>query len=175
MNAGKRFENNWKASIPQDVFYRRLNDAASGFGQSNLRFALQNPYDCEMFYNGHLFCLELKSTKNTSMSFEAEKGSNKSAMIHYHQIIGLANAGVYDGVIAGLILNWRNEKEGTEVTYFQDIAWFEKMIREVEKKSFNQKDLMRYHPILIESVKKKVNYKYDVKSFIEETIRNYKR
>ena len=45
-NIGKKFENNWKASMPNDIFYYRLKDQAQSFGgASKLRFSLKNPCD----------------------------------------------------------------------------------------------------------------------------------
>ena len=43
------------------------------------------------------------------------------------------------------------------------------MIREINKKSFNIKDLEKYNAIYINSKLKKVNYSYDVKEFVENT------
>ena len=43
------------------------------------------------------------------------------------------------------------------------------MISEINKKSFNKKDLMNYNAIYVESECKKVNYKYNVKKFITDT------
>lgn len=41
-NIGKKFENNWKASMPNDIFYYRLKDQAQSFGgASKLRFSLK--------------------------------------------------------------------------------------------------------------------------------------
>ena len=47
MNAGKRFEQDFKASVPADVYYLRLHDSAIGFDieHSTQRFAIQSPYD----------------------------------------------------------------------------------------------------------------------------------
>ena len=42
-------------------------------------------------------------------------------------------------------------------------------ISEINKKSFNIKDLQKYNAIYVESECKKVNHKYDVKKFISET------
>ena len=39
-NIGKKFEKNWKASMPNDIFYYRLKDQAQSFGgASKLRFS----------------------------------------------------------------------------------------------------------------------------------------
>jgi recombination protein U len=172
-NVGKKFEDNWKASIPEDVYYLRLHDSANSFNQnsSTLRFSMKNPYDCQLF-NGKtrtLYCLELKSASGKSMSFERKRGDNKSANIKYHQIESLTKAAQYDGMVVGLVMNFRFEEQDTEVTYFQSITDFNKMINNITKKSFNLIDLLKYNPIKIEQTKKKVNYTYNVEKFLEDT------
>jgi penicillin-binding protein-related factor A (putative recombinase) len=132
---------------------------------------MKNPYDCQLF-NGKtrtLYCLELKSASGKSMSFERKKGDNKSANIKYHQIESLTKAAQYDGMVVGLVMNFRFEEQDTEVTYFQSITDFNKMINNITKKSFNLIDLLKYNPIKIEQTKKKVNYTYNVEKFLEDT------
>ncbi len=172
-NVGKKFEDNWKASVPEYVYYLRLHDSANSFNQntSTLRFSMKSPYDCQLF-NGKtriLYCLELKSASGKSMSFERKKGDNKSANIKYHQIESLTKASKYEGMVVGFIFNFRFEDKDTEVTYFQSIMNFNKMIENLNKKSFNIIDLLKYDPIKIEQTKKKVNYTYNVEKFLKDT------
>jgi recombination protein U len=174
-NVGKKFEDNWKASVPEDVYYLRLHDSANSFNQSKndstLRFSMKSPYDCQLFdgKTRTLYCLELKSASGKSMSFERKKYENKSANIKYHQIESLTKAAKYDGIVAGLILNFRFEDKDAEITYFQSITDFNRMIGDLNKKSFNIIDLLKYNPIKIEQTKKKVNYTYNVAKFLEGT------
>jgi penicillin-binding protein-related factor A (putative recombinase) len=170
MNKGKVFENQFKKSVPNDVFYRRLHDPAQSFNKTAL-YSWKNPYDCELFYDEHLYCLELKSTKYKSMSFESEKDSNSTAMIHYHQIEGLLDASNYDGVVAGFVLNFRNDDLNTQVTYFLSIDNFMKMISTISKKSFGISDILNYSPIRIQSEKARLYYTYDIKKFLADAIR----
>ena len=128
INEGKDFENQIKLSIEKDgYFYHRLKDAAQSFNPSqlsNLRFSSKNPYDCFLYAYPTLFALELKSTKSTSFSFWRadfeDKSKSQTFLIHKHQIEGLLNASKYEGVIAGLILNFRNVNH----TYFWRIDDF---------------------------------------------------
>ena len=172
MNAGKKFEQNFKASVPDDVFYYRLQDPPQSFnrGDSSIRFSWKNP--CDIFlYNGNtrtFYALELKSSASKSFSFELEKGTNKTAHIHYHQIEALTNFGHYPGLVSGFIFNFRIEDKGTEITYFQSIQDFNRMTSELKKKSFNAIDLLKYNPIKINQEKKKVNYKYDIAKFLND-------
>lgn len=172
VNIGKRLENNFRDSIPNGVMYHRLKDAAQSFGgTNNLRFSSKNPCDCFMFYSPIMFTLEMKSVGTSSISFEREKGDS-SKVIHYHQIEGLRKFSKYHNVISGFIFNFRH-KDGTENCYFQHIFDFDRMINDIEKKSFNEKDLIMYNPLIIENTKKKVNYRYNVPKFIEDSKKQY--
>lgn len=177
INPGKRFENNWKNSVPEDVLYYRLKDSAQAFDTQNkrtskLRFSLTNPCDCFMFKSPFLYALELKHTSSTSMSFERDK-SEKNKMIHYHQIKGLAEFDRYENTICGFLLNFHHKKDDTETLYFQYIKDFNIMISEILKKSLNEKDLMNYNAMIVPSRKMRTNYKYDVNSFMEKTQEEY--
>lgn len=172
INPGKRFENNWKNSIPEDVLYYRLKDSAQAFDrqnkkQSKLRFSLNNPFDCFIFKSPFLYALELKHTSSTNMSFERDK-SEKNKMIHYHQIQGLTEFDQYENTICGFLLNFHHKKDDTEILYFQRIRDFNDMISKINKKSLNEKDLIRYNAMIVPSRKMKINYKYDVNSFMEK-------
>ena len=89
-NVGKKFETNFKSSVPEDVMYHRLHDAPQSWSQDRgTRFSWQNPCDALLFQDGLLLALELKTTKDKSYSVEMEKNTNKTAKIHYHQVEGL--------------------------------------------------------------------------------------
>lgn len=172
MNAGKKFENTFKSSVPDYCVYWRLRDSPQSFNQTSaLRFSWKNPCDCFIFDSkkGFFYALELKTTKGNSFSFEDIniKEKQPSRMIHKHQIIALRDYGEYDRVFSGFIFNFRNEKENTQTTYFQDIDDFITMTNEVNKKSFNKKDLLKYNPIEIAGTKKRVNYKWDIDKFLK--------
>lgn len=161
INEGKQFENSFKESVPQDMYFLRLKDSASSFGSNeNTRFTLRQPFDCLMFYKDTLFPLELKSTKSTSFSF---KGS--SQMIKEHQIKGLLEAASHEGVIAGIVFNFR---EPINKVYFLHINNFNKFVSETTKSSINEADIIKYGGVVIEGKLKKVKYKYMIREFIEK-------
>lgn len=164
-NVGKIFEQNWKKSIPENVWYYRPPDSAQSFGtNSNLRFSAKSPCDCFM-YNGEVFyTLELKSVGTTSISFERDK--EDKGVIHKHQIDKLLEFSKYKNIISGLLLDFRL----SDKTYFCMIEEFKNMIDNLDKKSFNEKDLSEWcNPIVIEKKKMKVNYKYMVDTFLNDT------
>ena len=128
-----------------------------------VRFSLKNPCDCFLFKSPTLFALELKSVGTSSISFERTK--EEKGVIYFHQIEGLRNFSRYKNIIAGFVLNFRHS-DGTENCYFIHINDFDTMINSLDKKSFNEKDLSKYNPIIIENRKKKVNYTYNIEKFI---------
>lgn len=161
-NVGKSFEQNWKNSISDKIFYYRPPDSAQSFGSNqNLRFSAKSPCDCFLFDGDTLYSLELKSVGTKSISFEHDKADK--GVIHKHQIDSLTKFSTYKNIISGFILDFRL----SEKTYFCDINDFNYMINMIEKKSFNEKDLFEYcNPIEINKKKLKVNYRYDIENFL---------
>lgn len=167
-SAGKVFEKEFRDSCPTRLLLIRIPDPPQSFTQSNaLRFAPKNPCD----YIGYdtvtkkMFCFELKTTKSKSISVEVDDG--KSAMVKRHQIDSLVDFGEYDGVIAGFVLNFRDEKNLVKRTYFIGIKDFENMMNNIDKKSFNEIDLLKYNAIKIDGKKKIKNYSWDIETFLD--------
>lgn len=164
-NVGKIFEQNWKKSIPDNIFYYRPPDAAQSFNTNNqnLRFSAKSPCDYFMFDGEFLYTIELKSVGTKSISFEREKTDN--GVIHKHQIDNLKKFVTYKNMISGFIFDFRL----SDITYFCTINDFSNMIENLDKKSFNETDLMKgCNPIIIKKRKLRVNYRYDVNTFLQE-------
>ena len=70
-NVGKRFEENWKASIPSGriLLSFKRSGAIILVVCSNLRFSSKNPCDCFLFSSPYMYALELKSVGTSSISF----------------------------------------------------------------------------------------------------------
>ena len=117
-----------------------------------------------MFNGEVLYTLELKSVGTSSISFERTK--DDKGVIHKHQIDNLLNFSTYENIISGLVLDFRL----SDKTYFCMIEEFVNMANNLDKKSFNEKDLYEWcNPIEIEKKKLKVNYRYNVGKFLEDT------
>ena len=175
-NAGKKFEQLWKQSAEkQDLFILRLNDSDMSFNPNKelrSRFTLKSPCDFIMFYDGHLFMLEMKSTHSKSISFQREP--DDGGMIKLHQISSLSNAGLHDGVIAGLIINFRHEKDGepySEDTYFWPIEAFNDYFASNDRKSAKPIDIVQNGGIIVKQEQKRKLYDYDVKKLLEDIIK----
>lgn len=168
-SVGKVFENNFKESVPEHIWYYRPPDSAQGFdvgASSKLRFSQRSPCDCMLFNGEYLFCFELKSVSGNSISFERTK--EDKGIIHKYQIDSLFRFSKYKNVISGFLLDFR----GTDKTYFLDIKDFLHMISQISKKSFHEKDLLRYcTPVEIEKKKMRVNYRYNVDCMINKIVK----
>ena len=169
INEGKKFETQFKASVNEKIYFQRIHDPAQSFTQTDaLRFSLQNPYDCYMYFYPNLFTLELKSTEGTSLTFYREdfidKEKKQSFMVKKNQIKGLLESSKFKGIVSGLILNFRK----TNHTYFWDINDFKTTTDILDKKSFNESDVVNNNGYLIGQTLKIKNYKYDVQKFIED-------
>lgn len=117
-----------------------------------------------MHFDGELFyTLELKTFAG-SCSFERKKGDK--GIIHYYQIESLKKFYDYKNVCSGLVLDFRKSNN----TYFLSISEWDNLINSIDKKSFNEDDLLKYaNPIFIEKKKLKVNYRYNIEKFFTDT------
>jgi len=172
-NAGKIFEDNFRDSINTNkVYYYRLRDSAAGFsahGVNNAdfksRFTPKNDFDCFLVYDFNSFMFELKSTKQSSISFSRSKEDKKS--IKYSQIEGLSKTTPIVSAHGGFIFNFRENDKRDNNTYYMAIEDFLDFFHNTDKQSINEKDIIEYNGKKIFSIKKKVNYKYDIEDLLE--------
>lgn len=178
INSGKIFESEIKDSVPNNVYFQRMNDSATSWGKGvNTQFTPNNPYDFFAFYNGNLFCLELKSTKHTSLTFWREdfedRTKKQTFMIRKNQVQGLQKANTYDNIYAGFLINFRE----VERTYWVNIAQFMEYTKKEKfnKKSVNEDDLISMGALCIPQEKKRVRYKYDMELLFHELAKNERK
>ena len=134
-----------------------------------------NKYDCFMFARSHLFTLELKSTKQKSISFA-------ESIIKQHQIDNLAEANTYDGIISGFIFNFREPDNRVFFVHIKDFIDY-KYIAQNQIKEHNYKNKVNKSSISlaiceeigleIKGFKKRVKWHYHIKDFITEAINKY--
>lgn len=167
-NEGKKFEEDWRKSFAKlNAYYFRIKDSAASFGGGNTSFTRNNPYDCFVLYEGFFLPMELKSTKGTSFSFEKDGAGNGNKLIKLSQIHGLDEAANYKNVCAGFIFNFRDVNR----TYHLNIKNFMQFYNDTNKFSINEKDIIEYEGVLIESKLLKVRYRYNVEKLLNELIR----
>lgn len=90
-------------------------------------------------------------------------------MIKKNQIEGLVESSKCKGIISGFIINFRK----TNHTYFLHINNFLQMIRVLDRKSFNEKDVVANEGYLFEQKLKRVNYTYNIEKFIQDMQNKY--
>jgi recombination protein U len=155
-NPGKKFEEDFKNSIPADMYYWRIADSAMSWGEGeNIRFTPKNPFDAILYSYPMLILLELKSTQGTSLPFDKIKP---------HQIKRLTEANAKSGVSAGFVINFRKY----ERTFFIGIEGFNRFVAATTKKSINLNDLIEHGAIEIYGNRKKTRYRYDIQGFAEK-------
>lgn len=157
-NQGKLFEQDFQKSIPPTCWIYRLRDNASSFANgSATRFTSSNICDYLLFddISKTLFLIECKSTQKTTVPL---------SMVRDNQIKGLVDASKHN-LIAGILINFRND---TNNTYFISIDNYVKMVNDINKKSFNIKDLLANNAIEIYSSKKRTRYTYDIQEMINK-------
>ncbi len=155
MNSGKRFENNFRDSIPDNIFFYRFRDGTSSWDKGQMtRFQQKNICDCMLHDGKYLYFLELKSHKGKSLPLSA---------IRENQIKSLMDADKHRNIIAGLIVNFSDVEE----TYFMDIKLAHKWFYNGVRKSIPISEFRTYCTP-IGACRKKVNYRYDVQGFVND-------
>ena len=86
------------------------------------------------------------------------------SMIRENQKKGLVEAGQHC-LVAGLIINFRNENNDT---FFICIDDYIDMTENINKKSFNIKDLMENGAVRVDCEKKRSRWKYNIEKFVKE-------
>lgn len=159
-NEGKKFEDDFKKSVPEEWFYYRFKDSAGTWQsvkeESKTRFTARNICDCMIYNQKDLFLLELKSHKGKSLPLSC---------IRSNQLEGLLKA-QSKGVKCYFIVNFRDLEE----TYIIDAASVDCFINSKTRKSIPV-DYFRKSGDKIEQTKKRVRYTYNIKEiFTNEPI-----
>lgn len=164
MNEGKKFEQDFKNSIPSKCWYYRFKDGTANFDgakeedsdeykNKNVRFQAKNICDCMVFHAGFLYLLELKSTKSKSLPF---------SMIRDNQIKELTKADDFNKIIPGFIINFRAVSE----TYFMNIRQFNEFVETTDRKSIPL-DFFRIECTLVPQELRRVRTRYLLDYFFD--------
>lgn len=166
---GKEFEAQFQASCASaGVFFDRIKDAPPTVKVS------KNKYDYYIYRKPNLFALELKSTKNKSVSFDEK-------IIKQHQIDNLTEAATHVGIVSGFIFNFREYDNLTYFVHINDFNRYKKVAKQKEEDhtyvKLNQSsiplEVCEQIGIKINNYKKRTNYHYHVKDFIDKAISSY--
>lgn len=170
-NYGKRFEEDFASSVPEYCYVHRLKDSAQSYNDSEeTSFSWDN--ECDFFIwnsNARMFyAIECKSTKYKSMSVQLDKKDRSSKMVKLHQIESLKNISNYEGTVSGLMLNFHDENNDNQRTYFIDVNNFTNMMKQINKKSFNELDLLTIgKAIKFQGNKKRTRWHWSLDEFFE--------
>ena len=160
-NLGKKFEQNFRLSIPQTdkIFYYRLKDSASSYygGNEFLRFSQNNIADAFLFHcdNGsnNLLILEYKSHKGKSLPLSC---------IRENQLNEMLEAKNKTGVIPMLVVFFSD----IERCFSLDIKYVEQFMINNDRKSIPL-EYFEENGVEIEVFKLRTNYKYNVEEWLK--------
>lgn len=174
-SVGKQFEDDFATSIDEDKYLlHRLKDSAQSYNNSaNTLYSWQNPCDYFLFNGKLFFCFELKSTKSKSISYQKDENDKSQRMIKWHQIEALTKFSEYDNVVAGFVLNYRDDTNNNQRTYFLDIRDFNKIRLSTDKHSVNEIDILLNNAVKINGHIKRVHWHWNVDEFLESQTNKY--
>ena len=161
-NLGKKFEENWKKSVPKEIFYYRFRDSASTYygGNDQLRFSASNIADCLIYdcFTG-LHLIELKHHKGKSIPLNCIIGNKTKEK----QMKDLLEANEFAGVYSSLIVFFSDVERCFELP----INEFFNFINDEERKSIPISYFEQYG-IEIEVDKLKTNYRFNINKWLED-------
>ena len=158
MNTGKVFEQDFKQSIPEEIFFYRFKDSSNQWGSNNkVRFTPSNICDCLLYDGDNLYLLELKSCKGKSLPLNN---------IREHQIDDLYTSSNYKNIIAGFVINFSEVGR----CFFIDTLRLKDFIAKEDRKSIPINYLEEFG-LEINCQKKITHYRYDVEGFIKGVVR----
>lgn len=177
VNNGKRFEQNIKASCEkQGILFERFIDSMkfSGHDSGVTRFTPDSPCDGFIYWNGILIYLELKTACTGSISFnnppDIQDRTKVKPSIKAHQVKTLLNRKEFDGVEAGLLVEFSDRETKTQTipggTFYIDINDFYNWAVHSGKKSMNVKDA-ELIGLPVYKKMKKVNADYDIERMLK--------
>ncbi|TPF19340.1 hypothetical protein CBE79_04975 [Priestia megaterium] len=134
----------------------------------------QNNYDSFVFRKGHLFTLELKSTKQKSISFSPK-------IVKPHQIKYLKEASKYEGIIAGFLMQFREPNNKTYFIEINDYITYKETAEGKRENTYKSKINKSSIPIAIceeigtelINIKLDVNFRYYIKKLLDQLIDKY--
>lgn len=173
MNAGKRFESDWRESISkaENVWYYRFRDSPAtyyGGAQEGIRFAADNICDCLVYTYPCLYLFELKTVETPSASitslfgeFDPEKRLYKKEK----HLLEMARVARCSGIYALVVINFR----ATGHTYACAAG---KVLRLLDDaRAGGRKSILeawcKTHGVEVKGRQLKVNWRYDVQGLIE--------
>lgn len=167
MNEGKKFEEDFKKSIPDEYYFKRLKDGTTGGGNKKIRLSSNNECDFIVFANWWLFLLELKSVAVKRIPLTPIRKDTKGKIKSYGnikkcQLDGMMAQINKKHIEAGFLFNFRSVEE----TYFVEVSKVQKYFID-ESKSSIPLQWCRDYGMLIPQKKKVTRYRYDLSALFK--------
>lgn len=166
MNEGKKFEQDIKNSVPEDVWYYRFKDGTAnyeGTKNENTRFQATNICDLELYKKPQLYLFEAKSYTGKSISHEAfllnqNKKKPKTLEERLKKVYEMVDAQQH-GIVSGYIINLRD----IDKTYYLDADKVLNHILTADRRSIPLSYMLE-HGISLCQEKKRTRWRYDIKN-----------
>lgn len=159
-NLGKIFEDNWRLSVPKNVFFYRFRDSSGSWGgNQQLRFTPSNIADCILYDAYALHLIELKTHKGKSIPLTCIMGNKTKEK----QMRDLRDANEFNGIYSSIIVFFSDVERCFEL----GIEEFFEFINENERKSIPIEYFEKYGwEIGVEKLR--TNYRYDIENWLKE-------
>lgn len=163
-NLGKVFEENFKKSVPDDVYFYRFRDSASSYygGNQNLRFSASNIADCLIYDSINLCLCELKHHKGKSIPLNCIVGNRTKEK----QIEDLYNANTFSGVFSYLIVFFSDVEKcySLSINKLKDFI----ILSELGERKSIPISYFEENGVEIEVTKLKTNYRFNIAKWLIE-------
>ena len=155
ISSGKRFEECFRNSIPEDIFFYRFKDGTASWNPNGFtRFQAKNICDCFVWDGETLFFLELKSHKGKSLPLNC---------IRQNQVEELTDASNYANTVCGLLIFFSD----IDRCFFLDIKKYNEFVKTNDRLSIPLV-FLEQNGIEIGIEKKKINFTVKIDSFLKE-------
>lgn len=173
MMEGKRFERDFKASVPADAWCYRLRDSPiSYYGGSEaegIRFAQDNICDFFLYRQPTLYLLELKTVGTRSAALASLFGKydpDKHAYKKQKHLQDMAVAATRQGLQALVVLNYRLSEHTYALPADTVLRFVEQAIDNGGRKSIPE-SWCQENGIAVAARQLRVNWRYDVAGMME--------
>lgn len=172
-NTGKRFEADWKASVPRDVWYYRFRDSPityyGGSDAEGIRFAQDNICDCQLYRHPRLYLVELKTVSTPSAALATLFGKFDPAAGRYKKqkhLEDMEAAACHPGIEALVVINYRASGYTYALPVRHVLGFVNAAINGGGRKSIPESFCEEYG-LPVAARKLRVNWRYDVAGLLE--------
>jgi len=174
MNSGKRFEKDFKDSVPKGTWFYRFRDSPisyyGGSDNENIRFAQDNICDCQLYLFPHLHLIELKSVATTSAALTTLFGKfdpDKRRYKRQHHLEDMDAAAQHPGILSTVVINYSGTYHTYAVPARKVLGFLNEAINFGGRKSIPE-SWCRENGLPVGQRQLRVNWRYDVARLLED-------